>query len=201
MKKELFLILLACLLPALAWAQQPDKKFQIGMRSTMSLSTMNLSEIDPAFDDLSSNGITGPHHSGVFFLYAVRPYLRLGFETLVGNSDQDARTTMNYQAAGVVLDFVYGKKIFLAGGVHAGPIIVNAMQRDGDASVVKAHAGTNYKSSGLFTAPYVGVGVRIKSYEFRLFVKQVHVFSPDDAEVEMDPFSATYGGLSMGFTF
>jgi hypothetical protein len=46
--------------------------------------------------------------SGFFFLVKVRPHLRLGVVTLVANSDQNARTTMNYQAAGPVVELSYG---------------------------------------------------------------------------------------------
>lgn len=49
---------------------------------------MNLSRLDPAFDDLAADGAEGPHMSGFFFLYRVRPHLRLGVETLVSNSTQ-----------------------------------------------------------------------------------------------------------------
>jgi len=49
---------------------------------------MQLSEINPQFNNLSSKGLNGPHCSGVFFLYSWKPYLRIGFETLAGNSDE-----------------------------------------------------------------------------------------------------------------
>ena len=202
MKKIPYLLLVFCLLPSLAWAQQTDKKFQIGLRSTMILGEMELSHIDPVFDDLSAAGGIGKgaHHSGVFFLYSVKPYFRIGFETLVGNATEKKETTMDFQAAGVVFDFVYGKRLFVAGGVHAGPMIVDAMHRTGAASDNKVQDGVYYKSAGLFMAPYAGIGITVRSYEFRLYVKPVYVFSADEAD-PIDAFNAVYGGLSVGFNF
>ncbi len=202
MQRATVLMLFFSLLPTLATAQQAEKKFQIGMRSTMILGHMPLSDIDPTFDDLSASGGIGKgaHHSGVFFLYTVRPYLRVGFETLVGNASEKEETTMDFQAAGAVLDLTYGNKLFVAGGIHAGPMIVDAMHRTGSASENKVQDGRFYKSAGLFFAPYVGVGTRIRSYEARVFVKSVNV-APVESSDPIDAFNASYGGVSVGFNF
>ncbi|MFQ5769734.1 MAG: hypothetical protein ACE5HX_04305, partial [bacterium] len=38
----------------------------------------------------------------LFFLYKMKPWLRAGFETVVGNSDEKASTTFNFQGVGLV---------------------------------------------------------------------------------------------------
>jgi hypothetical protein len=92
-----------------AAAQDRDRRYVVGIRSGLISGTMELSGLDPAFADLAADGPEGPHMSGFFFLFKVRPNLRIGVETLVSNSDQDAATTMNYQAAGPVVELSYGK--------------------------------------------------------------------------------------------
>src|SRR5688500_15816226 len=92
--------LFAASIPREALAQ--DRKYVVGIRSGLISGTMELSGLDPAFDNLAADGPKGPHMSGYFFLVDVRPHLRLGVETLVANSNKDLRTSMNYQAAGPV---------------------------------------------------------------------------------------------------
>ena len=132
--------------------------------------------------------------SGFFFLFKVRPNLRIGVETLVSNSDQDAATTMNYQAAGPVVELSYGKSWFVSGGVHMGGLIVNAMAREGAAPSEGATAGSFYKGNGLFFAPSVDIGYRFRRSELGLFVKRVNVFGVKERGGLSD-FSATFVGL------
>ena len=174
-----------------AVAQDRDRRFVAGIRSALIVGSMDLSVLDPAFADLGYDGLTGPHMSGFFLQYNVRPHLRLGVETLVANSDQNAGTSMNYQAAGPVAELSYGAKWFVAGGVHAGGLIVNAMARQGG-STDGASAGTFYKSNGSFVAPYADVGYRFGRGELGLFVKKVSVLGDRDG---MSGFSSTFSGL------
>lgn len=195
-------ILAIVIFPMTVWAGdlQSEKKYQIGGRSAIISGKMKLSKINPAFDNLGANGTKGVHHSGLFFLYTVKPWLRVGFETLVGNTDENEKTTMNFQAAGPVADVSYGTKIFVAGGLHVGAMIANAMSRNGGASDTKVQTGTYFKSAGAFVAPYVGIGMHIKSYELRLFVKKIEVISTKDVD-KIDAFSAPYYGVSYAVHF
>jgi hypothetical protein len=174
-----------------ASAQDRDHKYLVGIRSGLITGTMELSGLDPAFDDLEADGITGPHMSGFFFLYKLRPQLRIGVETLVSNSDQDAATTMNYQAAGPVVEFTYGKFWFVSGGVHFGGLIVNAMARQGAAPSEGATTGSFYKDDGVFIAPSVDVGYRFRWGEVGLFGKQVNILG------DISDFSSTFVGLRL----
>ncbi|MFQ5630532.1 MAG: hypothetical protein ACE5I1_17300 [bacterium] len=130
-------------------------------------------------------------------MYKLKPYFLIGFGTLVGNSDEKAETTVDFQAAGVVLDFVYGKKLFAAGGFHLGAIIADVLHKQAEADGEKVHSGTFYKSSGLFLAPHVSVGINRKSHEFRLIFKPVFVFASEDQN-KIDGFNASYLGVSYG---
>lgn len=198
MVKTLVLIgILAASVPTEAAAQDVDRKFVVGIRSALITGTMGLSGLDPSFDDLEADGLTGPHMSGFFFLYKARPHLRIGVETLVANSDQDATTTMNYQAAGPVVELSYGKSWFVSGGVHVGGLIVNAMARPGAAPAEGATTGTFYKGEGMFVAPHVDVGRRFGRYELGLFAKQVNIFGEKDRGGITD-FSSTFVGLRFG---
>jgi hypothetical protein len=177
-----------------AAAQDRDRRYVVGIRSGLISGTMDLSGLDPAFADLAADGPEGPHMSGFFFLFKVRPNLRIGVETLVSNSDQDAATTMNYQAAGPVVELSYGKSWFVSGGVHMGGLIVNAMAREGAAPSEGATAGSFYKGNGLFFAPSVDIGYRFRRSELGLFVKRVNVFGVKERGGLSD-FSATFVGL------
>lgn len=190
-------ILAGVLVAALATpgaAQDRDRKYEVGIRSAVILGTMELSGLDPVFADLGYDGVKGPHMSGFFLLYKVRPHLRVGVETLVANSDPDTPTTMNYQAAGPVVELSYGESWFIAGGVQFGGLIVNAMARDGAAPAEGASSGSFYKGSGAFASGYVDVGRRFRRAEIGAFVKPVRVFGESDRG-GLSAFNSWFGGL------
>jgi hypothetical protein len=180
-----------------ATAQDSDHKYVVGIRSALIVGTMELSGLDPAFDDLAADGPTGPHMSGFFFLFKVRPHLRVGVETLVANSDQNAATTMNYQAAGPVVELTYGNSWFVSGGVHVGGLIVNVMARQGAAPSEGATTGSFYKGNGLFVAPSVDIGYRFRRSEVGLFAKQVSIFGEKERG-GISEFGSTFVGLRFG---
>lgn len=179
-------------------AQDRDRKYEGGIRSAVVMGTMKLSELDPDFADLEPDGVTGPHMSGFFFLYRVRPHLRIGVETLVANSDQNAATTMNYQAAGPVVELSYGNAWSIAGGVHGGGLIVNAMARQGAAPTEGASDGVFFKGNGAFLAPYVDLGRRFGRHSLGVFVKSVRVFGQSDRGGLTD-FSSSFVGVRYAF--
>lgn len=193
------LVLLGILMagiPTQAAAQDRDRKYVVGIRSALMAGTMKLSGLDSALDDLAPDGPEGPHMSGFFFLFKVRPHLRIGVETLVSNSDQDAATTMNYQAAGPVVELSYGESWFVSGGAHVGGLIVNAMARQGEAPPNGASAGSFYKGNGLFVAPSIDIGYRFRRSEVGLFVKKVNIFGEKERG-GISGFNATFVGLRL----
>ncbi len=197
MLKTLSLIgLLIANVPSLAAAQDRDPKYVLGIRSAVITGTMTLSGLDPAFDDLEADGAKGPHMSGFFFLYKVRAHLRVGVETLVSNSNKDARTTMNYQAAGPVVEVSYGDTWFISGGLHAGGLVVNAMSREGVPASEGATAGSYFKGDGAFVAPTLDLGYRFRRSELGLFVKRVNIFGEKDRG-GISEFSSTFVGLRL----
>lgn len=175
-------------------AQGRDRTYEVGLRSAVILGTMELSKLDPVFDDLGNDGVVGPHMSGFFFLYKVRPHLRVGVETLVSSSNPDTLTSMNYQAAGPVVELSYGELWFIAGGVHFGGLIVNAMAREGAAPADGASTGSFYKGTGGFVAPYVDAGRRFGRVEVGVFVKPVRVFGESDRG-GLSGFNSWFSGL------
>lgn len=198
MTKNLVLLgLLAAMLPTLAAAQERDRKYVVGIRSALITGTMELSGLDPAFADLAPDGAEGPHMSGFFFMYKVRPYLRIGVETLVASSDKNEPTTMNYQAAGPAIEVSYGKSWFVSGGVHGGGLIVNAMVSQGAAPTEGATPGAFFKGEGAFLAPYVDVGRRFRRYEIGVYLKQVSIFGEKERGGISD-FGGSFAGLRFG---
>lgn len=181
-----------------AAAQEREPKYLVGIRSGLIAGTMELSGLDPAFDDLAADGPKGPHMSGFFFLVKVRPGLRVGVETLVANSNKDARTTMNYQAAGPVVELSYGRTWFVSGGVNAGGLIVNAMARPGAAPAQGATTGSYFKGEGMFVAPSVDVGYRFRRTEVGLYAKQVSVFG-EKGRGGLTDFSSRFVGVRLAF--
>lgn len=188
---------LLCAEPGVVRADD-SRRLQVGMRSALIAGTMKLSDLDSSFDDLDFDGISGAHHSTIFGTYEVRPYLRLGWETLVGNSDEDAETTMDFQAAGPIAELVFRRGRFVAvGGLHLGIMLANAMHRDDARADSGVQAGTFYKSGALFAAPYAGAGLFVGPFELRLFAKYVRVGAGSKANASA--FSAPYVGLSAGY--
>lgn len=195
MKQALALIGIAlALVSTHAAAQDRDRKYEVGIRSALISGSMNLSEVDPAFENLSNDGFDGAHMSGFFLMFNVRPHLRIGIETLVANSDQSATTTMNYQAAGPVVEVTYGRTWFVSGGVHGGGLIVNAMARQGAEPPEGASSGSFFKGDGAFVAPYADVGYRLRRGEVGVFVKQVNIFGQEDRG-GIGGFSSRFVGL------
>ena len=193
-----FIGVLLATVPTEAAAQDQDRKYVVGIRSALITGTMELSGLDPAFDDLAADGPEGPHMSGFFFLVKVRPHLRLGVETLVANSNQNARTSMNYQAAGPVVEFSYGESWFVSGGLHGGALIVNAMARQGAAPSEGAATGAFFKGNGMFVAPTVDVGYRYRRGELGVFMKQVNI-SGEKQRGGISDFSSAFVGLRLAF--
>lgn len=189
-------VLLMATLPSLAASQDRDRKFVAGIRSALIVGSMDLSGLDPAFDDLAADGPKGPHMSGFFLLYKVRQHLRIGVETLVANSSKDAVTTMSYQAAGPVIEVSYGDTWFIAGGLHAGGLVVNASARDGAQSAQGGTRGTVFKGDGAFVAPTVDIGRRFRRNEVTLFAKRVNTFGEKDRG-GISEFSSTFVGLRL----
>lgn len=185
---------------AQASAQSSDRKYVAGIRSGLVNGTMELSGLDPAFGDLAPDGPAGPHMSGFFFMYKVRPYLRIGIETLVSSSDKGEVTSMNYQAAGPVIELSYGRTWFVTAGVHGGGLIVNAMARQGAEPAEGAATGSFFKGDGGFLAPSVDVGRRFGRYELGVYVKQVNVFGEKERGGISD-FSSSFVGLRFGVGF
>ncbi len=190
-----WLAILTCGLSTQLQGQVSESRYTVGVRSAVMVGTINLSRVDPAFGDLDFDGITGPHISGLFFQYAVRPHLRIGFETLVANSDEDRATTMNYQAGGPVAEMSYGDPWLLAGGVHLGGLIANAMARQGSPPPEGASSGSFYKGEGGFFSPFASFGRRFNRNELRLLVKPVVVFGDGGG---LSGFTAWFAGLSYG---
>lgn len=180
-----------------AAAQGRDRTVVVGIRSGLIAGSMPLSRLDGAFGDLANDGPSGPHMSGFYLLVTVRSHLRIGVETLVGNSDQEATTTMNYQAAGPMVELTYGDKWFVSGGVHAGGVIVNAMSRTGAQPASGATSGSYFKANGGFAAPYADLGHRLRRSEVGLYVKRAAMFGAKDRG-GLSPFSATFVGVRFG---
>ncbi len=178
-------------------AQRRDRTMVAGIRSGLIAGSMRLSRLDAAFGDLANDGPSGPHMSGFYLLVPVRSHLRIGVETLVGNSNQEATTTMNYQAAGPVVELTYGDTWFVAGGVHAGGVIVNAMSRTEATPTSGATRGSYFKANGGFAAPYADVGYRLRRGEVGVYVKRAAMFGAKDRG-GLSPFSATFVGVRFG---
>jgi hypothetical protein len=74
------------------------------------------------------------------------------------------------------------------------------MARQGPAPSEGASAGSFYKGSGSFIAPYVGLARRIGRHELGVFVKSVRIFGESDRGGLAD-FSAPFGGVRYAFGF
>jgi hypothetical protein len=197
MKTQLLAGLMAAMFATAAEAQAPAHRYVTGIRSGLITGTMRLSELDAAFDDLAPGGPAGPHMSGLFLMYRARPHLRIGIETLVASSDAKERTTMNYQAAGLVVEGTAGTTWFVSAGVHGGGLIVNVMARQGVARAAGADAGAFIKADGAFVAPYLDVGRRFRRFELGAYAKRVTVLG-EKARGGLTEFGSAFAGVRLG---
>src|SRR5687767_12004045 len=63
-----------------------DWKYEVGLRTTFMTSTMTLTDLGGGFVDLPAGGKALPHSSSLFVLFPLGTHVRVGIETLVGNS-------------------------------------------------------------------------------------------------------------------
>lgn len=185
------LTLLALLLAGRASAQSTaDRKYEVGLRSTFMVSPMSLSELGGGFEDLPAGGKALPHSSSLFVLWALGTHLRVGIETLVGNSYPDGDTEILFQGTGVTAEYQTAGTWFAAVGAQAGGMIASASHSSGTEPL---RSGVRFKESGYFFAPQVGVGRRIRRFDVRLVGKSVWHFGAGG----LDAFDTFYAGVSV----
>jgi hypothetical protein len=171
-----------------------SSRYRVGFRSVALLSTMRLSSIDPAFDDLHAVDATFAHSSSLFFLRNLHPHTWAGVETFFGNSYNRKDTGMQIQGAGAVGEVSTLGTWQATAGIQVGGVIVSATSRNRATSKDGVSSGTFYKGSGLFAAPYVMVGRERGKWTIGLVVKRA-LFAP--GTTGLNRFSSTYGGVSV----
>jgi hypothetical protein len=193
-----FLVPFAVLLaPSSGVAQSTDDwTYQIGGRTTFMVGTMRLSHLGGGFSDLPPGGGRLTHASSLFFLWPRGSHVRLGIETLVGNSYGDSDAGILFQAVGVLAEYQTRGTWFMAVGAQGGAMIASATEPTSQAGgTTPVHTGSYYKGSGLFVAPSVAIGRAFGRTEVRVLVKPVlHI--PGSAG--LDAFDSTYLGVSLG---
>lgn len=167
-----------------------DWGYEVGLRTTFMLSTMPLSELGGGFANLPAGEKALPHSSSLFVLWPLGAHVRLGIETLVGNSYPGSDTDILFQGTGVTAEYQTGGIWFAAIGVQAGGMIASASQSP-DTEALRA--GVHFKESGYFVAPQVGVGRRLGRFDLRLVAKPVWHFGADG----LDAFDSVYAGISV----
>jgi hypothetical protein len=172
-----------------------DWKYEVGLRSTVMMTVMPLSGLGGGFEDLPAGGKSLPHSSSLFVMWPLGEHLRLGVETLVGNSfaESDTETEILFQASGVTAEYQTAGTWFGAVSVQAGGIIASAQSFDSDADDAVLRTGASYKDSGLFLAPQIGIGRRTGRFDLRLVGKQVWQFGAEG----FDAFDSFYAGISV----
>jgi len=107
---------------------------------------------------------------------------------------------MNFQGAGILIDVIQGDKYFVNGGLHAGGVIVNVMSHSTGAAADNGfNSGIHYKDTGLFVAPYIGVGIKLGKHELSLITKRT--FMSEGNNDNIDAFNAQYTGIGLGIKF
>jgi hypothetical protein len=167
-----------------------DWKYEVGLRTTFMTSAMPLSELGSGFADLPAGGEALPHSSSLFVLFPVGTHVRVGVETLVGNSYPGSDAEILFQGTGITAEYQTTGTWFAAVGVQAGAMIASATQ-SADRGALRT--GAHYKESGYFVAPQVGVGRRLGRFDIRLIGKPVWNFGADG----LDAFDGVYAGISL----
>jgi hypothetical protein len=173
-----------------------DWKYEVGLRSTVMVTAMPLSGLGDGFEDLPAGGKSLPHASSLFVMWPLGKHLRVGVETLVGNSfaESDTETEILFQASGVTAEYQTAGTWFAAVSVQAGGIIASAQSFDSDADDAALRTGASFKDSGVFVAPQLSLGRRVRAFDIRLVGKQVWQFGSG----AFDAFDSFYAGISVG---
>jgi len=188
---RLALTLSTLLFGARASAQSTaDWRYEVGLRTTFMLSAMPLSELGGGFANLPAGAKALPHSSSLFVLWPLGTHVRLGVETLVGNSYPGSDTDILFQGTGVTAEYQTAGTWFAAVSVQAGGMIASASQSS-DAEALRA--GVHFKESGYFLAPQVGFGRRLRRFDIRLVAKPVWHFGAEG----LDAFDSVYAGISV----
>jgi hypothetical protein len=116
--------------------------------------------------------------------------VRLGIETLVGNSYPGGDTDILFQGTGVTAEYQTAGTWFTAVSIQAGGMIASASQ---SSDVEALRTGVHYKESGYFLAPQVGFGRRLRRFDIRLVAKPVWHFGAEG----LDAFDSVYAGISV----
>ena len=116
--------------------------------------------------------------------------MRLGVETLVGNSYPGSDTDILFQGTGVTAEYQTAGTWFAAVSLQVGAMIASASQ---SADTEALRTGVHFKESGYFLAPQVGVGRRVRRFDIRLVAKPVWHFGAEGLEA----FDSVYAGISV----
>jgi hypothetical protein len=176
--------------------QAPTWRYQVGGRTTFMLRTMQLSELGAPFEELTPGSDALPHSSGFFVLWPRGEHVRLGLETMVGNSYGDEDTNMLFQGAGFIAEYQTSGVWFVGAALHVGGIVVSATQPTTSSGPGPVRAGASYKGSGLFGAPMLSVGRLFGSKELRVVGRQVWHLPGTE---HLDAFDSFYLGIGFGF--
>lgn len=164
--------------------------YEVGLRTTFMTSAMTLSDLGGGFTDLPAGGKALPHSSSLFVLFPVGTHVRVGIETLVGNSYPGSDAEILFQGTGVTAEYQTTGTWFVALGVQAGAMLASATHSaDRDA----LRTGVHYKESGYFLAPQFGVGRRVRRFDIRLIAKPVWNFGAEG----LSAFDGVYAGVSL----
>jgi hypothetical protein len=176
--------------------EAPSWRYQVGGRTTFMMSAMHLSGLGAPFADLDPGGEALPHASGFFVLWPRGDRVRIGLETLVGNSYDDDDTNMLFQGAGFLAEYQTAGTWFLAAGLHVGGMLVSATQPTASGGSGSVRAGSTYKGSGLFGAPMLSVGRLLGSKELRIVVRRVWHLPGTE---HLSAFDTAYLGIGLSF--
>lgn len=189
-----------CGAPRMVAAQSgADWHHQLGVRTTVMATSMDLSALGAGFRDLPAGGKRLAHSSSLFIVWSRGRHFRVGVETLVGNSYGRTNTGILFQAAGMTAEYQTAGLWFVAFGVQGGAMIATATQpADSTGTGAQAVSGSYYKGSGLFAAPHVSLGRRLGRREVRVLAKQVLDIPGSKG---LDAFDSIYIGVSFGLKY
>jgi hypothetical protein len=167
-----------------------DWTYEVGLRTTFMTSEMALSDLGSGFADLPAGGKALPHSSSLFVMFPVGTHVRVGIETLVGNSYPGSDAEILFQGTGIIAEYQTTGTWFAAVGIQAGAMIASASQSTDRGAL---RAGVHYKESGYFLAPQISLGRRVGRFDLRLVGKPVLNFGAEG----LGAFDGVYAGISI----
>ncbi len=183
--------LLAFLLSTAAFSVRAESEFRLGYRLDYLLGTVDASQIDPSFPEISQG------HTSSFFLG--KEFLEHYFWQIdIGawNADLANNAQFTYQYSMVEVGYKGSDSVFLIASAGIGGALAAITQ--GAPGIGAVQTGKILRDDLLLFVPTIGIGYRInKAWEGIVEIRRMNYMSATNSDNLFSKLNSTVGGISI----